>query len=185
MLSFFIADNSLVSKQKLESAFKKKLFTDLILRNRDYSKNNEILSITKPKHYGIKCIITSGYAQFFASFMSGYHFSLFYDKILSKTKLTRYNLKFKKTASVHNLSEILMVRRLFKPNFFIISPIFHTETHKNSKSLGYVKLFKLLNSVTTRNFIVMGGISHLNYKRIINLDYKKKIKGFAGIRSFL
>jgi thiamine-phosphate pyrophosphorylase len=66
----------------------------------------------------------------------------------------------------------------------MISPVFATKTHPDAKPLGAMKLFKMINLING-NFIALGGLNEKRYKLLKKLDFKNKLKGFAGIRNFL
>ncbi len=166
MPNFFISDKNALGKQKVRA--------DLILRNR----TTKVVQYN-PKNYNQKPILCCNYKPFLRTFTKGVHISLFYDAILSKVPKT--NLR---TTSAHNIPQILRAKRLFKPKYIMISPVFATKTHPDAKPLGAMKLFKMINLING-NFIALGGLNEKRYKLLKKLDFKNKLKGFAGIRNFL
>lgn len=182
MPNFFVADKTVVGKQKINNILKKNsryraVFQNIIIRNREASPidiNNLIRLENRVFKYfassNIKCLRGKIY---------GIHISLFYDKLNSS--LSSF-LKLNKTISVHNKKEIILAKSRFDNiKFYIVSPVFATTSHPNSSSMGTLKLFKLINSTKHNNFIIMGGISLKKYKILKNLDFLNKIKGFATI----
>lgn len=178
MISFFILDQNLLSKQKIENILKKKKMDEIIVRNRGFEGEKK-----SPFNFNKKPYVQPNVQNLLSIDVKGLHFSLFYNKLISTNALKGVKT-IKKTASAHNLQEIVKVFKLFKPNFIFISPIFPTETHLHAKTLGIIKLFSLINKAQYKNFIILGGISKTKANRIKKLDFHNKIKGFAGIRGF-
>jgi thiamine monophosphate synthase len=168
--NFFIADENVLSKQKM----KKILRAKIILRNRALKTAKYQI-----RDYNKKVILCSNYKPFLKTYVKGFHISLFYDKILSNIPKNQVE-----TVSCHNKIEILKAKRLLKPRYIMISPIFITKTHKDAKPLGVLKLFRMINDVNAR-FITLGGVDEKRFQRLKKLDFKNKLKGFAGIRNFL
>ena len=89
--------------------------------------------------------------------------------------VTKYSLpiKFEILGSAHNVNEI-KIKRLQGCSKIFLSPLF--KTPKSKKFLQIYK-FNLIKLSTKSNFIALGGINELNYKKLKLL----KIIGFAGI----
>jgi thiamine monophosphate synthase len=180
MISFFILDTNALSKQKIEKTLKGRKIKEIIVRNRGGAKESGVENtfILKQKPF-----IQADLRNKLRIQTKGVHNSLFYDKMRSKRLFSNVQ-NVKKTASAHNLREVLQVLRELRANFIIISPIFKTESHLNGKNLGILKLFRLINQVPFANFIIMGGVSEKKALKVKKLDFKSKIKGFASIRNF-
>ena len=184
MISFFILDTNALSKQKIEKTLKAGKMKEIIVRNRGGVKESGVENgVENAFNLKQKPFIQADLRNRLRIQTKGVHNSLFYDKIRSKRLFS--NVKnVKKTASAHNLREVLQVLREIRANFIIISPIFKTESHPNGKNLGILKLFRLINQVPFANFIIMGGVSEKKALKVKKLDFKSKIKGFASIRHF-
>ncbi len=172
MPNFFILDENIIGrsaigKQKIQKN------CEILLRNRSRAGK---FDFKMPK----KVILSANYKPFLMVRTKGLHLSLFYDKLLSKAPKHTF-----KTASCHNKQEIFKANRLFGADYFFISPIFPTKTHENAKTLGILRLFRMINGFQKLKFIVLGGMDEKKFKAVKRLDFKRQIKGFAGIRNFI
>ena len=174
MPNFFILDEDVCGKQKMQK-MQNFFHLEILLRNRREKK----VKFTK-KYYKNKPILCLNYKPFLRSYAKGVHISLFHDRFISK--IPKNTLK---TTSSHSLREVLFAIHKIKADFIFISPIFCTKSHEGEKTLGIIKLFRIINKVNFNNFILLGGMCKKKLKLIKKLDFNRKIKGFAGIRSFL
>jgi thiamine monophosphate synthase len=170
MVNFFILDKNITRKQKI----KKNIKAEIILRNREQKR----VIFTKIASRPILCL---NFIPFIKTHSKGVHISLFYDKLVSK--IPKYGLR---TASCHNLKEILTAKNKLKADFIMISPVFTTKSHQDANTLGIIRLLRLLNNtIKYQNFIALGGMNMKRLKSIKRLDFNNKVKGFGGIRDFL
>ena len=86
----------------------------------------------------------------------------------------KINKNFLILGSAHNINEIKLKEKQ-KVEFIFISSLFK----KNKNYLGIFK-FKLLNKLTNKNVIALGGISSLNKRKLTLVD----CFGFSGISYF-
>ena len=176
MVSFFILDEALIGGEEIKKILKAHKFSKILLRNR---VDEKFTNTYKIKNF----YSTPNLKSFRATKTQGMHLSFFHNKLISKIPLL--NTTINKTVAAHDLKEILKANRNFKPQYFVISPIFQTNTHIEKKALSRIELFKIINKTTFDNFILLGGMNLKKMKQIQRLDSKKKIKGFAGINGFL
>lgn len=174
MISFFIIDKNLISKQKIEESLRKSKFSEILLRNREEGKFQNELKLKK--YYSTFNLNNPSKIK-----LKGIHVSLFYNKLLSEIPFLK---DVKITVSAHNLKDIIICQKYLKPQYVFISPVFATKTHPNTKSLSVVQLFNYINSTKNRNFILLGGMNEERYKKIKRFDFKNKIRGFAGVNGF-
>lgn len=175
MISFFIADLISISKQKIKTILIKRKFSYVLFRNRG---SMQTLNDYKESNF----FATTNIRPMLKTKVRGIHFSLFHDKLISKIPLFQST---NKTASVHNLQQIIKVQTLCNPEYIFISPIYSTKTHPNAKTLSRVKLFKILNKTSCKNFILLGGMNFDKTRQLKRLDTHNKIKGFASISEFI
>ena len=171
MFNFFIFDENVLGKQKMQK-MQKKLNFQIILRNRKENKVKFIKKDTKNKP-----ILCLNYQPLLKTYTNGVHISLFHDNIVSK--IPKMGLR---TVSSHNLKEILYAIKVLKADVIFISPVFRTESHLETKPLGFIHLFKMINYVNFNKFVALGGMNERRLKMLKKIDFKGKIKGFAGIR---
>jgi hypothetical protein len=162
MLTFIIKTKNSIGKQKKQ----------ILLRNRILNRQNFEI----PKRNKIFPILSSDFKPFLQTYSKGVHFSFFYDKLISKVPKDCI-----KTTSVHNLQQILKA----KGDFLLISPIFFTKSHSKTQPLGILKLFNTINKTQNKNFILLGGMNEDKFNKMKRLDFKDKIRGFAGITTFI
>ncbi len=85
-----------------------------------------------------------------------------------------FKKKFKIIGSAHNLKEI-KIKEKQRVEFIFLSSLF-----KKNKNLLGLNRFKLLEKLTKKNVVALGGISKNNLKKLNLLNYS----GFAGISFF-
>ncbi len=92
------------------------------------------------------------------------------------TKHLSYSIKknFKIVGSAHNLKEI-RIKEIQKVNKIFLSSLFK----KNKNYLG-INRFKILSKLTSKDIVVLGGISEKNLKKLNLLNQSR----FAGISYF-
>ena len=92
------------------------------------------------------------------------------------TKMNNHKKNFTIIGSAHNVREI-KIKEQQRAKLIFISPLFTVK--KSKKFLNPVK-FNLLASKTTQKVIALGGINHLNFKKLKLIN----AYGFAGISYF-
>ena len=148
--------------------------TGIIYRN--YDSRTNINDIKKIKYYCKKKKL---------SFFISNNFKLAVNLNLDGAYIPSFNRDFRHLSyklnknflilgSAHNINEIKLKEKQ-KVEFIFISSLFK----KNKNYLGIFK-FKLLNKLTNKNVIALGGISSLNKRKLTLVD----CFGFSGISYF-
>lgn len=161
---FFIDTKNQSCKQKIKEF--------VILRNREGDRVQFNGKFKQNKH---KLILSSNFYPFIKTFACGIHVSFFYNKIRCKNPKAPII-----TTSCHNIPEVIKAIKL-KSRFILLSPVFYTRSHPNTKPLGLQKVLNVINKVNYNNFILLGGMNDDKFRKVQLLDFNKKIKGFAGI----
>ena len=150
--------------------------TETAIIYRNYSKNLNILEILKVKEFcnkrKLKLFLSNNIKLSIKLKLDGAYIPSF------NTSFNHLSFNLKKDfiiiGSAHNLKEIRM-KELQKVDAIFLSSIF-------KKNKNYLGLFKFLNlrTLSKKNIIALGGVTHKNKKilKIINLW------GFAGISYF-
>ena len=149
-------------------------YTGVIYRN--YSKKLSICEIITIRNYcrkkNLKFFLSNNYKLALKLDLDGAYLPSF------NKDLRHLNFKTKSSfilmGSAHNIKEIRL-KEIQKVDLIFISSIFK----KNKNYLGIYK-FKLLNNLTKKKVIVLGGISSGNKKKIKMLG----CYGFSGISYF-
>jgi len=102
-------------------------------------------------------------------------------------------------SSAHNIKELLKIKKhLFfyiknknkinKQRFFIaISPVFFTTTHLNSKPLGIIKFYRMLNIGRKMfknqvEFIPLGGVNIKKFQNLTRINRAEQLNTFGAIK---
>ena len=143
---------------------------------RNYDDNIDINSIKKINNFckknNRKFFLSNNFKLAFRLNLHGVYLPSFNNKINYVGKTLRKN--FEIIGSAHNLNEI-KIKEKQGCRLIFLSPIFKVE--KSKTFLGITK-FNLLTLNQKINFIALGGISSLNFKKI----YIANIVGFSGIK---
>jgi len=164
----------------------------IIIREYDLKKSlreefaKKIISYVKNyKNKNLKILIGKDFSLVQKLNLDGVHFSDF-DKLpanfLSKNS---YKKNFIFSFSCHSLKSILQNLKLLKPDILLISPIFETTSHKDSKIIGTINLAKIVRNFQKFNFCkkklyALGGINSTNIKKV----RMSKVDSFGAIDYF-
>tara|TARA_Y100000389_G_C17338158_1_gene451800 strand:- start:207 stop:779 length:573 start_codon:yes stop_codon:yes gene_type:complete len=163
-----------VSNYNLNELSNLKKNINIIYRN--YDDNIDINSIKKIKYFckktNRKFFLSNNFKLAFKLNLNGVYIPAFNKKINITNKSLRKN--FEIIGSAHNLTEI-KIKEKQGCHLIFLSPLFKIE--KNKTFLGITK-FNLLTLNQKLNFIALGGISFLNFKKI----YITNSLGFSGIK---
>lgn len=163
----------IIREYDLEKSLREEFAREIIF----YAKN------TKNKNF--KILIGKDFFLAKKLNLDGVHFSDF-DKLpinLFSKNSKQKNFIF--SFSCHNLRSILQNLKIFKPNILLISPIFKTSSHENSKTIGIINLAKIVQNFQKFNFCdaklyALGGINEKNIKKI----KRTKVDSFGAIDYF-
>ena len=148
--------------------------TGIIYRN--YKEKLNISTIIKIKKYcakkKIKFFLSNNFKLSLKLKLDGVYLPSFNKDLKHMTY--EFNRSFLILGSAHNLKQIRL-KELQKVQFIFLSSIFK----KNKNYLGIYK-FKILNNLTKKKVIALGGISKKNKKKINLLS----CEGYSGISYF-
>lgn len=170
--TFFITDQSRIDAFEVCKKLPKN--SHVILRDYDHPQREQLAKDIQKlcRKYKLRFLIAKTPRLAMKLKADGVHFPQFMHARINHWKSRKPNWII--TASVHNQKEIF---RTNNADFYLISPIFKTESHANTKPLGIGKLNRIILQNCNKSFVVLGGINGKSAKKLKNLA----IAGLAGI----
>lgn len=179
MIRVFITDYGVYSDGIYGVISKLPKGTWVILRDRNLVERAEyagkIQKICKKR--GLQFVPSGNILRVKSDFI---HCSLFWNK---PPEIIRYSKNKSLIISCHSLLDAQKAVA-YGAKYILLSPIFKTQSHPDSSSLGLHRAFKIANhfSDSCVKFVALGGVDEKKYRILKNLDFKNKFVGFAGIR---